>query len=783
MRKLAIETLLVTVGLSVVICAQQTTVALAPMSDYVYDRMLSRAADPVSQQILIVAIDERSLRQIGRWPWRRSVHARLLRQLASAKPTAVVLDIGMTDSSEDDEELAAAMAKVPTFLPLLRTTNADHGEIHEPKFIGPPPMIASQSRGIGHAELVPDRDGVARMIYLAQGPPGKTEKYVGQLIAGSNFPFDNRSLVERGSWLYRAPLRIAFSAERGRYPTISYASVLKGEISPDQIRGRLVLVGVTAPSLGDEVLTPGTKTGRLLSGVEVHANAIDNLQHGRGIRTWPESWSRAWALFLLWLTACLLLRFRCFALPIALSLALGAVLVSAVVMSNRIWISPAMPVVCIFVLYMAWSWRSLHARFLTVRVGSPLREKLPAGPFAFAFRLIDGAGGAATSEFSKNALDRAAERLTQMQILIDREMSTMPVGLLICDEQGIIRVSNLAARALLLKAPPIGRENGPADSLDNVPLRELLDAMESTRPIRPTGDECESDSPSARWSGEYVTAERRTLQLRMAPVSEESEYGALGYVVTLVDLSDEREAERQREDWRRFLSHDLRSPQVNILSLLSLREEGVEVPMMFDAIRRESERTLLLAEGFMDMAEAESGRYQLNAVHLGALLTDVHEQVGGYAQRQAVTIDLLMADVEETVLQADGVLLRRAIVNLVDNAIRFSPANATVRICAAVDALSGAGGPGSHAVAICVSDDGVGMDDARREALLSGRHARETDGQRQPGCQHGVGWEIIRAVVRRHDGTIDGVSAPDAGCTFWIVLPVVGVRTFSSGST
>src|SRR5580765_4553944 len=85
---------------------------LAQLDMLAYDRMLPLAAHPASPDIVIVAIDEPSLASIGRWPWPRSVHAQLLSRLADAGAAAVLLDVFLSEPSEDagdDARLAQAM--------------------------------------------------------------------------------------------------------------------------------------------------------------------------------------------------------------------------------------------------------------------------------------------------------------------------------------------------------------------------------------------------------------------------------------------------------------------------------------------------------------------------------------------------------------------------------------------------------------------------------------------------------------------------------------------------
>lgn len=741
-----------------------------------YDRLLPLAARKIDPTLLIVAIDQRSLEALGRWPWGRDVHADLLTQIAQAKPKAVFLDLFLAEPTTEDDALAAAIAQVPTFLPLLRAASVDDRGDVRVRFSPPAGPLAAAARGLGHAELIPDVDGIARQLYLEQGPVGRLERYVGLEVIGSTALEAPSSWVDRGEWRLQHPLNIAFAGGRGGYPTVSYVNVLRGEVAPELLRDRIILVGATAPGLGDQVLTPNIATGGILSGVELHANAIDNLLHGYGIAKVPDALSILWTCVVVWLATWLFLRYGHLALPVALTLSGVILLASGIGMRAHIWMSPVAPVVSVSLMYLFWSWRRLHLQFHLLRKGARDLDRVPEASFEWsAPSAIRTTGRRGVRETER--LRRAAGRLTHLQHLMSSAMATMPVGVLVCDSKGRIRTSNPAARSMVLHAlMPADVDSATMDPLAGKDLRSILAPME-TSVANPA-----VDAPLAQWAGEYVTPEGRTIQLRVAEVTNLPGASPTGVVVTLNDLSEEREIERQREEWRRFLSHDLRSPQVNILSWLTLHEDGQPVPDLVGVIRRESERTLSLAESFLEVAEAESGRYHFTEAHLGGLLTDVQEQVSGYALQEGVRVDVQMSSAEEAIVFADATLLRRAIVNLVNNAVRFSAKGSTVRLCAALEYVDGRV---SATLAISVGDEGQGMNDAQLQSLISGAATIKPSLAGGQQGNFGLGWEIIRSVVRRHGGNLGGIGAPGSGCMFWLELPIVvhGVVEAEFGSS
>ena len=133
----------------------------------IYDALLP--GGPAPSDILIVAIDDKSIAELGRWPWPRSLHAALLERLRAAGVRSVGLDLLLSEPDERspsaDAALAAAMAAgPPTVLPSFATEAAD-GSLREQL---PIPILARAAAGIGHVELAMDSDGIVRSVLLGR---------------------------------------------------------------------------------------------------------------------------------------------------------------------------------------------------------------------------------------------------------------------------------------------------------------------------------------------------------------------------------------------------------------------------------------------------------------------------------------------------------------------------------------------------------------------------------------------------------------------------------------
>ena len=246
---------------------EQDTVAL---------RYQLRGEQPVDG-ITLVAIDDASISHLGvQWPFRRSLHARAIDRLRKAGAEVIVYDVQFTEQTRPREDLALfdAVARTPR-IALATSETRGPGE-HE--ILGGPENLAETSATAAAANLTTEPgDVLQRFRDRELGLP--TLAAAGAALSGaprtpaSRFPAD-------GAW-------IDFRGPPGTIPSISFERVLSGRFDPALVRGRVVVVGATAPTLGDLHPTP-TSDGELMSGPEVQANAIWTAQHGLPLRSAPD---------------------------------------------------------------------------------------------------------------------------------------------------------------------------------------------------------------------------------------------------------------------------------------------------------------------------------------------------------------------------------------------------------------------------------------------------------------------------------------------------------------
>ncbi|GAA0204353.1 CHASE2 domain-containing sensor protein/signal transduction histidine kinase [Brevundimonas nasdae] len=716
--------------------------ATARPDNMIYDAWMRMRAGPTSEQIVIVAIDNRSLEALGRWPWPRQVHADLIDRLAQAQASAVGYDVLFVEASDQgDADLARAISAAGNvYLPMLVDPVGENGAPWQAT--EPIPELRDAAAGLGHVNLVVDDDGVVRRmpLYLSAGQPSwphlaaQLARTVNPDIGGDVPPRSQSSdlLTGKGAVLvnYRGP--------PGQFRTASFVDLLRGETPAAFLTGKLVLVGMTADGQGDRYATPTTGEGQLTPGVEIQASLVDTLLRHDAITPTAPLWGALLSLIPLWLLMGALLLLRpLWSLIAGAGLALMVLAISAAAFWFGVWFPPLAAMTGLALAYPLWSWRRLAAAsaYMQIEVEAFARS----GP---APRVVNALAGGDVVARQVETLRTAVSDLRDLERFISDVLHSLPDATLVVGEAGAVVMANAQAQALF------GR-----DDLVGAPLTILLKA------IGGLGSEGLGAEESAE-PVEIATPAGRRVFVSAAPLVDANGV-AQGRIVRLADMTEFRLAERQREQALQLLSHDMRAPQVSILTLLSGPHDRGD-PAFERRIADNARLTLTLAEGYVQLARAESQVLGDAVFDLSQALLDAADTLWPQASQKGVRIE---ADADanglEPLVRGDQGLITRVLMNLIDNAIKFSPADSVVEC--AVTAGERAGAP----VWVCtVRDHGEGMSADTQARLFEPFSKGETD---RPGA--GLGLAFARAVVERHGGDIGCESAPGAGALFTLRLP------------
>ncbi|MGD9812071.1 MAG: CHASE2 domain-containing protein [Sphingobium sp.] len=356
--RLLLEWLLIGIGASLILIIAEQADMLERPDRLLYDLVSPFHAPPPEDRILIVAIDNEALSAIGRWPWRRQIHAEAIRKLKGAHPAAIIYDILFIEPSEDDKALVAAMTGTPpVFLPVFFDMPGPNGAPY--RLLAPDQQIASAAAGLGSANLEIDSDGRARRVSLAARDGNRWIPHLAELAYRVVHGRESEAFRHETETGEAKP--IAFRPV-GSFRTISMAHLLYGEVPSALIRDRIVIVGASAPGLGDLYPVPDG-TAALMPGAEIQANLLSSLLADRFITQTPRFWVIVVSLALLWT---LLVAFWHLTPTRGLLLSLGvtAAVIAATILTlvfAGIWFPPVAALLGIVIVYPLWGWRRLSA--------------------------------------------------------------------------------------------------------------------------------------------------------------------------------------------------------------------------------------------------------------------------------------------------------------------------------------------------------------------------------------------------------------------------------------
>lgn len=330
----------------------------------------------------------------------------------------------------------------------------------------------------------------------------------------------------------------------------------------------------------------------------------------------------------------------------------------------------------------------------------------------------------------------------------------LPVGVLRFDASRRVVEANARAHALLDSAP--GRLIGRTvmETFLDLRVERFLDEGGGTTEVR------------------LGTGEPRMVVLRAARTGDD------GLLVVLEDISELRRLRQIRTEFIDNLSHELRTPisTISLLAETAAREAAaVEVPeRLRDRIAKIEVETGHLAQmvsEILDLARIEGGSSIVpeDDVALARLAEASAERLRLFAERAGVRI-VVDADPATPTVRGEEQRIGQVLVNLVHNAVKFSPDGGEVAIRVR---------PAGDGARVEVVDHGIGIARADRARVFERFY--KADRARVRGGGTGLGLAISRHIVAAHGGTIGVESEEGRGSTFWFVLPARPPVSATSG--
>ncbi len=353
------------------------------------------------------------------------------------------------------------------------------------------------------------------------------------------------------------------------------------------------------------------------------------------------------------------------------------------------------------------------------------------------------------------AMNLLARRLAQTLGNLSREKEQLQ-SILNSMSDGVV---TFASSGDLLLANPRAREilgPDPASLMENPDFAALI------QPVLERGEEA---AGLLSWGSSQV-------RVQLAPLGQ-SHRGPAGAVALLVDVTREQDLERLRREFLASVSHELRTPLSYLQGYGEALQDGVardraQEEQYLSVMLEETHRLRRLVEDLMDLAHMEEGHLELELepLDLGQLLSGMMERVEHRAREKGIALAL---DLPGQTLQVTGDTrrLQQVVLNLLDNALRHTPAGGRVEVSFA---------PEEEGVGITVADSGPGIPEAELERIFQRFHKADPARTRtQAGT--GLGLAIARQIIAAHGGCLWAENRPGGGAALRLVLPAPGEKT------
>ncbi|HVV57081.1 MAG TPA: ATP-binding protein [Gaiellaceae bacterium] len=340
-----------------------------------------------------------------------------------------------------------------------------------------------------------------------------------------------------------------------------------------------------------------------------------------------------------------------------------------------------------------------------------------------------------------------------------RALETIADGVVLLDRRDRVLLWNRAAEAIT---------GIPAESVVGRPAAEALPGY---------ADNVSSVDVSAGARPETLPIEidGRELWLSFTGVRFDE-----GTVYAFRDLTEERALEQMRADFVATVSHELRTPLSAIYgAAVTLRREDLDLGeemqgRLLQMVSEESDRLARIVNDVLLASHLDSGRLQLRiaAVDAGKVTASVIEAARAHAP-EGITITLADTPKDLPPVAADEQQLRQVLVNLVENAVKYSPDGGPVDVRIT---------RGPRHVRWSVSDEGLGIPAGERRRIFEKFYRLDPNMTRGVGGT-GLGLYICRELVQRFDGRIWIDGRPGKGSTFHVELPTASPRAAAKASS
>lgn len=350
-------------------------------------------------------------------------------------------------------------------------------------------------------------------------------------------------------------------------------------------------------------------------------------------------------------------------------------------------------------------------------------------------------------------LEGAVATLSVERSRFEAVLESMDEGVLALNQRSQLTMINRAALGLL----SLSTEHDGDTLAERIPIPTLHELVARALAGHPDRGEFET-----------LTTPPRQILAYASPLRQQE-----GAVVVLHDVTEIRRLERIRRDFVANVSHELRTPvsiiRLNAETLLDGALERPEVARKFlEAQMRNADRLAALVSDLLEISRIEAGTYEIHPdfIRVAPIVERIVESVQQIADEKHMEVRCEVAP--DMVAWADAEALEHVLLNLVDNAVKYTPAEGKIAVRVRAE---------GERVRIEVEDNGPGIE-ARHRARIFERFYRVDKGRSREVGGTGLGLAIVKHLAEAMDGSVGVSPATPQGSIFWVLLggPAEGVE-------
>ncbi len=391
----------------------------------------------------------------------------------------------------------------------------------------------------------------------------------------------------------------------------------------------------------------------------------------------------------------------------------------------------------------------------TVRQLTAAAERITAGDLdARVVAFSGGEIGRLARTFNRMAgeLERQIRKRGREQDRLSTMLQIMADGVIMVSKKGKVRLINPAAARTL--------DTTESDALK----RSFVQTVRDHR-IAEVWQRCKESG--AQEVDTIEMSDQRYLRIVVTPYLLGA---ARGYLIMMQDLSRMRQLQTVRQDFVSNVSHELRTPLAALRALVeTLRDGALDDPPMaqhfLDLMEGEVDSLTQMVQELLELSRIESGQVPLEfkSVSVARLLQDAAGRLNPQSERAGIALTLTLSNDLPHVL-ADAQRVQQVVMNLIHNAIKFTPAGGSIDLRAEIM---------EDLVIVIVKDTGAGIPATDLPRIFERFYKSD---RARSGGGTGLGLAIAKHVIQAHGGEIWAESAEGEGSTFYFTLPVAGTE-------